>query len=449
VVTINTDFAETEVDGRQINLSRFPLFFPEKRSFFLEGSSQFDFGVGLGTEFIPFFSRRMGLLHGQQVPIRGGVKLLGREGRTGIGVVGIRTARIPGAEATSLLVGRLTQDVGPHTRLGVVATDGEPTGRLDNQLFGTDLIWQTSTFRGDKNFSCGGWYARSSGERPAGRPDGYGMKIEYPNDLWYASVACRRFGEGLNPGLGFLPRPGRSFYDLGTAFQPRPTGGPFGWVRQFFFELEAERIDDPAGAPESWGVFTAPFNALTQSGEHLEANWAPHFERLTEPFEVAHGVVIPAGKYRYTRYRVEAQSAAHRPWRVGSKVWFGGFYSGHLTQIENFLYYMMPSGQLRLELSSENDFGNLPQGHFVQRLHQVSIHYSFSPDLWIAAFTQYDTESDNLGMNARLQWTIRPGNDLFFVWNRDWERSAAPEEGWGFALDRDQIILKARWTFRR
>src|SRR5215218_914455 len=434
VLTVNTDFAETEVDTRQVNLTRFPLFFPEKRSFFLEGSNLFEFGSGLGTDFIPFYSRRVGLVSGNVVPIDAGLKVLGRAGRWSVAALDVETGDDSAAPGTNLFAARTTYDVDDHLRVGALATRGDPDGMEENALAGLDAVWQTSSFRGDKNLSFGGWAARSDGDLAPGQRSGWGFKADYPNDLWDLYLEYREFGDALEPAVGFLPRPGTRQAEGGGSFQPRPgETGPFSWVRQFFFKLFLTRVDRLDGTTESWRVFTAPWNAVTRSGEHLEANWAPQFERLDEPFEVAEGVVIPPGEYQFTRWRVEAQSSSSRPWRAGSTVWFGDFFGGRLTEWESFVYWTFGPGRLRLELDAVNNFGDLPQGDFIQRLLQLKTVYAVSPDLIVSAFGQYDSESRDLGVNTRLRWTIQPGRDLFLVWNRNWQRTLDP----GYRLDLD------------
>ncbi len=453
VLTVNTDFAETEADVQQINLTRFPLFYPEKRAFFLEGANMFDFGAGLSETFIPFFSRRVGLFEGRRVPILAGVKVLGRAGRWGIGLLDTYTDALDpeaGSAAiprTNLSAGRVTYDASKHLRVGTIFTNGDPSGAVDNTLVGADILWQTSTLFGKRNFSVGGWYARSHGDLAAGDPAGYGLKIDYPNDLWDIAAMFRWFGDALDPKLGFLPRPGTRQYDTYVAYQPRPQGGPFGWVRQFSFEFEPILVENLDGVVESWEIFTAPFNATTQTGEHLEANWAPQFERLFVPFEISKGVVIPVGEYHFTRYGIEAQSSDHRPWTVGATVWFGEFFAGRLTQTQAYGTYTTPAGHHLFEFTTENDFGRLPQGDFIERLHQLRWAWAFSPDLVLSVFAQNELGSGSLGWNARLRWTVKPGNDLYVVWNRNWiETSEGGRRR--FERESDQVVLKARWTFR-
>jgi hypothetical protein len=234
-----------------------------------------------------------------------------------------------------------------------------------------------------------------------------------------------------------------------VAFQPRPQGGPFRWVRQFFFELFPTRVDDLRGNPESWRIFAAPFNVETQSGEHLEANYAPQFERLEAPFEVAPSVVIPAGEYRFDRYRLEFESSGHRRWSAGNIVWFGDFFDGRLSQWESFVGYASSGGHLRVEARAENDFGHLPEGDFIQRLLSLTTVYAFTPDLVLSVLSQYDSETRDTGLNARLRWTVRPGNDLFLVWNHEWRRPLSPESEFSMSPVRDEVVVKARWTFRK
>jgi len=452
VLTVHTDFAETEVDAQRINLTRFPLFFPEKRAFFLEGSNLFDFATGLGTDFIPFYSRRVGLVGGAVVPLDAGLKLLGRAGPWSLAALDVETGGSPAARSTDLFAGRATYDVDSHLRLGTLVTHGDPSGLGSSSLGGLDAVWRTSTFRGDKNLVLSAWSARSAGDIPIDLPPkgdtgrtGWGVRAEYPNDLDYSYVQVNEYGGALNPALGFLPRPGTRQYGLGNAYQPRPSEeGAFGWARQFFFETYLSRVDDLAGRIESWRLFTAPFNVSLRTGEHLEMDFAPEFERLDQPFAVARGVVIPPGRYRFERYEVEAQSSAARPLRIGSNLWWGGFYSGRLTQWTSFLYYTGLDGHLRVELDGENDFGTLPQGDFVQRLWHLKVLYAFTPDLTVSSFMQYDSEERDLGLNLRLRWTLSPGRDLFLVWNRSWEEELAP--GTRFTPRADQVAVKLRWT---
>jgi Domain of unknown function (DUF5916) len=462
VFTVNTDFAETEVDARQINLTRFPLFFPEKRTFFLEGANQYTFGLGLGQQFIPFFSRNIGLLDGTQIPINGGVKLNGRAGRWNIAFLDVQTRDtvvplevvadlgLPSnvVQGTNLLAGRVSYDVNDNLRVGTIVTNGDPEALRQNTLAGIDAVWRTSKFRGNKNLFLGGWTAGTQGDLPSGSRGGWGFKVDYPNDLLDCQMNMNQYGDGFQPLLGFLPRPGTRQTDVGCAYQPRPSkDGPFGWIRQEFFENEYTRVTDSRGILESWEYFMAPINVRMETGDRFEFNWSPRGETLLAPFEVSPGVIIPVGDYTFTRWRVEAQSSAHRPLQFGTTTWFGQFFNGHLTQQENYLKWTSPKGRIQVQLSTENDFGHMPEGNFVQKLWQVQAAYAWNPNLILTSFIQYDTDSQNVGANTRLRWTIKPGNDLFIVWNRGWQRILTRPD-LSLVPQTDLIAVKLRWTFR-
>ncbi|MGE5234513.1 MAG: DUF5916 domain-containing protein [Acidobacteriota bacterium] len=445
--TYRTDFAETEVDARQVNLTRFPLFLPEKRTFFVEGQNQFDFGYGLGQDFIPFFSRRIGLFAGGAVPIDYGLKLLGHAGRMSIGVLGARTRDSAGGPpASDFMAGRLAYDLDEHWRVGTIFTRGDPDGVNENSLGGGDAVYRTTRFRGDKNLVAAVWGARSSGDLRPGKRSGWGARLEYPNDLWSLYADLREFGDALDPALGFLPRPGTRWYQAGGAFQPRPRpDGRFGWARQFFYEAYGTVVTDLADRPQSWELFLAPFNVQTHSGDHHEVNVIPYFERLNEPFEIAPGVVIAPGAYHFTRYRVLAEGASSRIFRPSLAIQFGEFYDGHLTQWQPAVGWSSPGGHVRLDASAELDYGTLRAGSFVARLLALRALYAATPNLVLSSFTQYDSGSSSLGTNNLLRWTIAPGRDLYLVWNHSWNRTAG--ERFSLHPQAEQVSAKLRWTF--
>ena len=464
VFTANTDFAETEVDTRQINLTRFPLFFPEKRSFFLEGANQYTFGLNLGQQFIPFFSRNVGLLDGAQIPIDAGIKLNGRVGRWNLAALDVQTRETtipqqvqedlglssPVIPGTNLFAGRVSYDFNENLRVGTILTHGDPEARRDNTFVGIDAVWRTSKFRGNKNLQFGAWTATTQGDVGPGSKIGWGLSADYPNDLLDCAASVNQYGEALDPLLGFLPRPGTRRTDVFCAYQPRPSKtGPFRWIRQEFFENEYVRYTDPKGVLESWEYFMAPINVRLESGDRFEFNWNPHGEILSAPFEIAPGVFIRPGSYEFTRYRLEGQTSGHRPLQFGTTTWFGSFYDGHLTQWQNYLKWTSPKGRVQLEADTENDFGRLPEGNFVQRLWQLQGAYAWTPNLVLTSFVQYDTESQNIGTNTRLRWTIKPGNDLFIVWNRGWQRQILSPHDVSIVPDSDIVAVKLRWTFRR
>lgn len=443
-LTVNTDFAETEVDTRQTNLTRFPLYFPEKRTFFLDGSDIFAFGAGIdGETLLPFFSRRIGLVQGQEVPILAGLKTTGRVGPTNFGGLVVGTREEDGlAPAATMGVLRLKQNVLAESRAGFIATLGDPLGRSGSWELGGDFTYQTSRFRGDKNFSVGVWGLVTGREDLSEFRErtAVGLKLDYPNDLWDCYVLYRRIGDGFDPSLGFVPRRGINTYAGGCTFAPRPKGG---FIRQMFHELYPTLTTDLGGRWESWEVWVGPVNWLLESGDRIELGLVPSGERLTEPFEIADGVSVPAGSYDALRYRVEVETAAKRRLALEAEWAFGGFYSGTLDQLELAATWT-PSPLVTFLASVEHSVGRLDEGHFDLTLVSARLRLNLSPDLQFNSFVQYDTEDRSFGSNARLRWTFDPRGDLFVIYNHNLREL---ESSW--RKDSSQLLVKVQYTFRK
>lgn len=438
--TVNTDFAETEVDTRRTNFTRFPLFFPEKRTFFLEGSDIFEFGPNLGEDMIPFFSRRIGLLEGTTVPLRAGAKLNGRSGQTSLGALITRTGRVAGlTPGNTMGAFRVRQSVLEESSFGAIATLGDPEGRSDSWTLGADAVYHTSRFAGNRNLTVGVWGAGTGRDSLRGSGAAYGALIDYPNDVWDVSLSFKRIGDGFDPSLGFVPRQGARLFRAGINYQPRPHR----WgIRQMFFEQGYFLATDLAGAWQSYEVFLAPLNWQFESGDRIEANIIPQGERLADPFEVVDAVTITPGPYDFVRGRVQAEFAARR--RVaGQLTWqFGGFFHGHLHQFELEGNWKV-SSTLILELTGEHDIGRLPVGNFDTSLIGMRLQVNASPDLTMSSFIQYDTDSKTVGTNTRLRWTFDPAGDAFLVYNHNLR-----DLGSRWRLESNQLLAKVQYTIR-
>lgn len=445
ILTLNPDFAEAEADSQQINLTQFPLFVTEKRPFFLEGSNQFEFASGLDSQFIPFYSRRIGLSGSDVVRLDEGLKVIGEAGPWSVGALDLQTGDSAGIPAENLFAGHLTYDLGGELRLGTLITHGDPTGQTDNTFTGADGVWQTAALFGDKNLSLSGWAGRSSGNLlPSGRTSGWGFNLDTPNDLWRLLLSWNVYGDALDPALGFLPRPGTRQYELYGEFKPRPLEGSFDWVRQFDYQADYVQVDSLSGTPQSKTLFTALVNIKTQSGEHYEFDWIPEYQVVDVPFPIATGVSIPAGEYRFGRYLVQLASSAAHTWQVGVNAETGGFYGGRLTQLLPFLDWNTADGSLELQFNSETDLGYLPEGDFIERLLQLKATYSFTPDFDISSFIQYNSTLEHTGVNTILHWIPEPGRDLFIVLNHGIETfstASSPPLG-------NTLIVKLRWDLR-
>ena len=444
-LTVNTDFAETEVDTRQTNLTRFPLFFPEKRTFFLEGSDIFEFGFGTGrSTVLPFFSRRIGLFGANQVPIIAGGKINGRIGKTAIGGLGIRTNSFDSDgqpyDATNMGVMRVRHNVLGESSIGMISTFGDPLGREGSWMSGFDFTYQTTRFGGDKNFIAGAWGLYTEREDLTEDRSAFGFKIDYPNDKWDLSLTYARIGEQFDPSLGFVPRKGISNTRIGAVYAPRPK-----WplVRQMFHQFFITYIKNIQGDWQSYSVFTAPINWRLESGDRIEANIRPVGENIIEPFEIADNVIIPVGKYNFMRYRLEAEFAAKRRLNGQATWWFGSFYEGTLDEFQLELNWI-PTSLLAFEFSGQRNVARLPFGDFDQTLAGMRVRFNVTSDLQLNSYIQYDTDSRTLGINARIHWIFSPLGDVFLVFNQNTLNDL--NDRW--TLQNEQILLKVRYNFR-
>jgi len=445
-VTVNTDFAETEADIRQVNLTRFPLFFPEKRTFFLEGAGVFDVAaLAGGTDLIPFFTRRIGL-HGDedtggQVPIGVGAKIVGRQADYNIGVVDIETRELADASLRrqNLFAGRISRNLFEQSWVGAIVTNGNPDGTGGNNLFGADARFATSKFRGNRNVALDLFVERTD-DRTVGGDYAGGFGLSYPNDRWDLFLDWKQIGDNFQPALGFVPRTGIRTTNARIAFQPRPQR----WgIRQFFFELEPQYVTNLGNRLENWRLFVAPFNVRTESGEHLEWNIIPELEHLDAPFEIHPGVIVPAGSYQWHRYRTEANTATKRRWVVDFAYWWGGFYDGTRRQ-SGFGVTLKPNAHLSIALRGDRNDISLRVGRFHTQVVTARADYNFTPNVSWQNLEQYDNESRLLSFQSRFRWILKPGNDLFVVVNRGWAKML---DG-SYESTFDRASSKLQYTFR-
>ena len=474
-LTINTDFAETEVDTRRTNLTRFPIVFPEKRTFFLQGADIFDFGLSLGDDLRPFFSRRIGLLNGNEVPIRAGVKVTGRGNGANFGGIALRTGDMGGADGTAagnplpptantLGVLRYKQNLGRESTVGMIGSVGDATGRPDSWMAGVDATYQTSRFHGNKNLLAGVWGLQTDRAGLTGEKTAWGAKLDYPNDLWNIAATYKRIGDGFDPSLGFVPRSAVQIITLTTNYLPRPRGRIAGLrVRQMVNEFMPRVVTDLNGTWESYRIFMAPVNWRLESGDRFEVNFNPTGERLVSPFTIAPGVTIPAGAYHWHRYRLEGGLAAKRRFSGQATWWFGPFYTGSLDELILTTAWK-PSALFNVELSATRNVGRLREGTFTQDFIGTRVRLNVSPNLQFNSYAQYDNQSDTFGANTRLRWTFSPLGDLFVVYNHNMRHDIDSETGlpygagmqndptrryarnWGFASN--QLLVKLQYAFR-
>lgn len=450
-LTVNTDFAETDVDARQVNLTRFPLFYPEKRAFFLEGAGVFE-TAGFSPwspDLLPFFSRRIGLYQGNEVPIAAGAKIAGRHARYNIGLLDVQTRRtkITTDEgetlelgSRNLLVARLSRDFWRQSYAGFIVTNGNPSGAGGNRLVGVDARLATSSFRGDKNLSLDLYLFRTRDDASRSSDLAGGFTVDYPNDRWDANFSWKQIGSDFRPALGFVPRTGIRKARGGFEFAPRPER----WgIRKLTFEFRPTVITDLDNVIQNWSVRGSPLGIEFESGDEVQFTVSSDFERLDDAFEIYPGVVIGRGSYRWSHFEGEVQSASKRPWVVETRLGRGTFYSGTRRNYGLSLT-LKPNHHLRFGFEGERNDIRLAQGSFFTQLLSVRADCSFSPDVSWTNLVQYDNESRILGVQSRFRWILKPGNDLFIVLNRGWYRTFAHDYLSGF----DRATIKLQYTFR-
>jgi hypothetical protein len=456
--SINTDFAETEVDTHQINLTRFPLFYPEKRAFFLENAGAFKFlNADENADVIPFYSRRIGLLDGEEVPILAGTRLTGKVGGYDVGLLAVRTRETDQVDAKNFQVVRLKRNILKQSYIGGIFTNGDPADTAAaSRTFGGDFKLFSSHFLGkDQNFGVDGFLLATSDEASKGKSSSFGLGIRYPNDLWNLSVDWKQLDQNFRPALGFVPRSDVRKLSVEAAFDPRPND--FLGIRQMFHEVDFTQFTNLShNQVESWRVLTTPINWDLNSGEEIKFNYAPQFERLFQPFEIVPGVILPPGDYQFTRWNVEIDTASKRRWQFQNAWWFGSFWSGHANQLETSFHYKL-APHFQTGISLEETFASLKEGDFVASLVVLRADYSVSPLLTFFNLVQFDNDAaKNLGWQSRVRWTLRPGNDMFFVFGRGWVRDEVrdlsdPAEfvrHASFHPTETSVAAKVQYTFR-
>ena len=424
--TYNTDFAQVEVDEQQVNLTRFSLFFPEKREFFLEGQGIFDFGGGFtsdstafyfgggqfsGTAPIMFFSRRIGLQDGRTVPIRAGGRLTGKAGPYSIGVLNVQTEQAGRAAATNFSVARVKRDILRRSAVGALFTGRSVSldGSGSNQLFGVDGL-----FSFHDNLNITSYLAQS--RLPGVSSDdamSYQARLDYRGDRW--GVLAERLGVGADfrPEVGFVRRHDfrRNFVE--GRFSPRPLS--VASIRKFLFQGSLDYTTGGAGLLETrarQGLFGIEF----ENGDLFFAGTTDSYEWLKRPFEMTPDITIPAGAYGFTNTRIVYAPGQQRVVSGGLSFDRGGFFGGERTGVGYTFGRMYLSSQLNVEPSLSFNWLELPEGDFRTDLVAVRTTYTLTPRMFVAALVQYNSTLDSLGTNLRFRWEYQPGSELFVVY---------------------------------
>ena len=451
-LTYNTDFAQVEADQQQVNLTRFSLFFPEKREFFLENAGIFSFGgvpvgsLNSGTSDAPilFYSRQIGLDAGRQIPIRGGGRLTGRAGRFTLGMLNIQADADPaaGTLATNFAVARVKRDLFRRSSVGLVATHRSAVadGRAANVAYGVD-----GTFAFFQNLQVNSYWAQTRGDlREAtseGRDSSYRGQLLYTGDRYGLDVERLAIGDRFDPGVGFVRR-ADMVRDYGQfRFSPRPRRRQR--VRKFVYQGSFEHIANASGRPDTQRLVGE--TALEfQNADRLALNYTRSFERLPAPFQIARGVTLPVGTYEFDAWRLNYNMGQQRTVSANLTVEAGRFYNGRKTTM-TVARGRAPLGR---RASAEPTYSynrvSLVEGDFTTHLAGTRLTYSMTPLMFASALVQFNSGTRTVSTNARLRWEYQPGSELFIVYND--ERTTALS---GFPdLANRALIVKVNRLFR-
>jgi hypothetical protein len=454
-LTINTDFSGTSVDSRQINLTRFSLFFPEKRKFFLQDNDIFEFGriggpreSGAVTQATkesgrPFFSRRIGLsATGETVDIDAGLKLTGRIGRWDYGMLNIQQSEFGAVDSSNLFVGRIAANVLEESSLGAIFTNGNPSASEDNSVVGVDFRYLNTRLSNGKTIAGSVWYQQSDTEGLSGNDSAYGLSFTAPNtEGWSGEINYRRLEDNFNPALGFVNQTDVATWFAKTSYIWRPKNSIF---RSISTVAKIQRVDKLNGDFDLQ-VFSADFIALeNHSGDVGTLFTTMYREQLSSPFEISDGIIIPVGQYKWDRFCVRAGSGQHRLLRVSGFACGGEFYSGDRDTVSaNFTW--RPSKHFKFETGYRIDDITLPYGNFKTSLVSLRADIAFTSTWYWENFVQYDDVSDNLGVNSIMRWVPDAGREFVLVVNRDF---IDIDQTRSFVSRSTDLAAKISYTFR-
>ena len=448
-LTVNTDFAEADVDRRRVNLTRFPLFFPEQRDFFLEGASVFDFSR---LSFVhPYFSRRIGLADGQVIPITYGAKFGGQAGAYDLGFLQVQTGRLNDRPTEDFTVGRVKRNFLQQSTVGVIytrratATIGDEPAPLDRHTVGADLDLSTSTFLGDKNMQFEAFYVWHTdpirdGTSTLGDRSARGIRLNYPNDIWRMHLSYREFGDKWDPALGFVQRRGIKRVNPSMTYAPRPT--QLASVRQLRFRLNYLYLTDIKNRLLTRQATVTLFGIDFESGDRLDLTRAFRFEHLDAPFGIHPGIVLPIGGYSLDDWVFSVSSASRRRLSGSASVSKGEFWSGNHAAVQLGLA-IRPYEGVTVSTKWEHENVELPEGRFTTDLVRLATSWHLSPWASLSGNLQYDTVSQIAGLFTRLRWILQPGSDFFFVYTQNWQYT---DDGL-FTLSRG-ATTKINYTYR-
>ena len=454
-LTVNTDFAQVEIDEQQVNLTRFNLFLPEKREFFLEGRGLFDFGrggAGAGGGFpggvsdqpYLFYSRRIGLNRGRVVPIDVGGRLTGKVGAFGVGIMNIQAGdeNVSASPATNFTVMRVKRDILRRSTIGAMFTN---RNNLSSNLPGSNRAYGVdAAFGFYQNVSVGGYYARTDTSNLSGDNESFQGKFEWVPDRYGVRADVLKVGRAFNPEVGFLRRTDFTRSFVSGRFSPRPRN--MRAIRKFTYEGSLEYFENGAGAVESRQQ-TGRFNIEFDNSDVLNVEANANYDLLVAPFSPATGVLVPVGGYQYNDALMSYSMGQQRRLSGTVGLQLGQYYNGTIRALSfsggRFAILKQFSVEPRLSINRVE----LPGGSFTQKQVGARTDYGFSPRMFASALLQYSSVDRAFSSNVRFRWEYRPGSEFFVVWT-DEQNTNPLDPRDRFELRNRAFVVKMTRLFR-
>jgi hypothetical protein len=446
-ITINTDFAQVEADQEQFNMTRFSLFFPEKRGFFLEGADIFRVGERYRAYELPstlfFFSRTIGLSEdGREIPVIGGVRITGKTGSYDLGILNVLTGRTSyeedgeqvNIEKTNYSVIRIKRDFLDKSTMGVMVLSKDS---LDSSLYNRGAAFDFNLALG-KSLKMGGFAAKTFTPDLKGKDWAANMDFIWESDFFMADVSYTDIGENFNSELGFVPRTDIRKIRANLGISPRPN---ILNIRQMFFFNNFAYIENHSGQLESRNMLSGIFN-LFQNGSNLVFGYGQSYEYLPEDFEIREDVFIPTGAHRFNSFFGWFESDKTKNIAFRTETNLGHFYSGSLYRVSTKGFLKL-SKNLNLEFIYDRNQFDLPVagGKFTTNIVATRVIYSFTPDLYAKAYLQWNDDENLSISNFLFRWIYKSGANIYFIYNET--RKLGSE---GYIQDR-VIMLKVSFLF--
>jgi hypothetical protein len=458
-LTINTDFSATEVDNRQVNLTRFNLFFPEKRDFFLNDSDLFQFGSiggGFGNSAEsraarenarPYFSRKLGLSQtGAPVDIEYGGRISGRVGRWNIGTLAIKQDEFGAVDSSNLFIGRVSANVLAESSLGMIFTDGDPTSNRDNSVYGLDFRYQNTRLAGGQTIEADAWFQRSDTPGLTGDDEAWGVALRSPNNSGLrGGVGFKEVQANFNPAMGYINRANIQDYtaDVGYTHFFRDS-----FLQTAYTGIDAQKVNVIGGGLQSQVLAFRLLELDTNSRDRVSLQYQTNKEVVRNAFAVYNApdkrVLIQPGNYSFNESTLAFNTAGQREFSGRFSMTQGDFYNGKRQNLNGSLSWT----QSRYFVMSMNYDWNdieLPQGDFITRLTSLSTQVAFSSTLYWVSLVQYDNLSEEVGVNTRLQWVPRAGQEGFIVLNYNLQDK---DKDNSFHSATSDLSVKFKYTFR-